>query len=292
MKTLAIMIKTFMRSDCLTKCIQSIESHVKDIPYRIYIADDGNIDSGKSELYDTLEKKGHFILKLPFDIGASAGRNALIPHIQEKYLLRLDDDFLFTTETHIDKMIYILDHVDNIGAISDLERQLTDGKGINAGSIQSSGQGFLRFYVGTLIKEYIDLSQIKYDYINSIRYCKCEFARNFLLIRRSMLEEIKWDEELKIQGEHVDFMMQIKNHPYWQLAFTPDSIHSHAGPPDADLPLNYLNMRNRKNEMWPILFRKWGIFNIASANGSLSKRAKLGFFVYAPLLYMKKILFF
>uniref|UniRef100_A0A4W3IPH7 Beta-1,4 N-acetylgalactosaminyltransferase 1-like n=2 Tax=Callorhinchus milii TaxID=7868 RepID=A0A4W3IPH7_CALMI len=49
----------------------------------------------------------HYIM--PFGKGWFAGRNLAISQVTTKYLLWVDDDFIFTTETRIDKLVDILE---------------------------------------------------------------------------------------------------------------------------------------------------------------------------------------
>lgn len=263
---LAISIKTFLRNDCLFECVQAIRTHV-DLPYRIYVADDGPIDEDKRALYRSLRDEGHFVLELPYDVGASAGRNSLLEHIDEELVLRLDDDFVVTEETDLRAMAEILRGVDDLGALSDLERERHGQKGVGAGQI-SLGQGDLEIRGRTLIRTLYDLDALAYEHVGPYRFRRAGFTRNFLLIKRELLEEIRWNERLKIHGEHVDFMLRIQRHPRWDLAFTPDSIHVHAGPPARLLTEQYRVMRHGRDDKWGVLAEEWGIRSISTRGGA------------------------
>jgi hypothetical protein len=92
-----------------------------------------------------------------------------------------------------------------------------------------------------------------------------------------MLEEIRWEERLKIHGEHVDFMLQIQAHPRWKLAFTPESIHLHGGRHPRHLPEEYKKIRYRRDEKWDVLREKWGIEQIdfdEDVRSSIGRRAR------------------
>jgi GT2 family glycosyltransferase len=263
---LAISIKTFLRNDCLFECVQAIRTHV-DLPYRIYVADDGPVDEQKRALYESLRDEGHFVLELPYDVGASAGRNALLEHIDEELVLRLDDDFIVTEETDLRAMAEILLGVEDLGALSDLERERHGEKGVAAGQI-SLGQGDLEIRGRSLIRTLYDLDALEYERFGPYRFQRAGFTRNFLLIKREMLEEIRWNERLKIHGEHVDFMLRIQRHPRWDLAFTPDSIHLHAGPPASVLAEEYRLKRHGRDEKWGVLADEWGIRSISTRGGA------------------------
>jgi len=267
MEKIAIMIKTFEREEYLYRCVEAIKTNLKSNLYRIYICDDGSIDAEKEKFYSNLESEGHFILRLPYNVGASAGRVALLPYITEKYILRMDDDFIITEETDINNMLNILINHENIGAISDLERQENDNlsKGVRSGDLRvKDNHGKVQIIGKTLIKLIWNLKNTKYTEYNNIRFCECDFSRNFLLIKKKMLNDVVWDYRLKFYGEHIDFMLQIKNSKKWKLVFTPDSIHTHAGPSPEKLNSRYkkIRMNNKLLKGQEAVFkRKWGINN-------------------------------
>lgn len=269
----ALLIKTFMRTDLLFEVVDSIYSHAANVDYRIYVADDGDIDDHRETLYKRLEQDGHRVIRLPFDLGASAGRNIALRYMDEPYVLRLDDDFVFTEETRIDRMVQLLETEPAIGAVSDLEVQRHEGKGVAPGDI-SFGQGNLEQYGSTLWKIPAALDEVDWSEAGGIRYSRCDFARNFLLIRRDLLDHVRWDHRLKIRGEHIDFMLQIIRRSAWDLAYTPDSTHVHAGPPPGRQQKTYAGFRYRDADFRTILYEKWGISRIMvdRAGGSRWRR--------------------
>ena len=295
MDKIAILIKTFERKEFLYGCVESIKSNLNEIPYKIYISDDGTIDNEKNDFYKKLEKEGHFILRLPFNVGASAGRIAILPYISEEYILRMDDDFLITKETHIEKMISILENHENIGAISDLERQEGDNpsKGVKSGDIRTNdNHGFVKIFGKTLIKIFEDYRRINFKCFNGIRFYECDLTRNFLLIKKKMLNDVIWDYRLKFFGEHIDFMLQIKNDKKWKLVFTPDSIHTHAGPSPAKLKPGYSKIRfdSELLENQEAFFkRKWEIHNFFSYNKNNFKIISLIKTILKGIIREKKI---
>lgn len=257
----ALFIKTFLRNETLFEVVDSIHRHASALDYRIYIADDGKVDPARANLYEQLEEQGHCIVRLPFDVGASAGRNAALRYIDEPYVLRMDDDFVFTDDTRVDLMIRVLAKDESIGAVADLEVQRHRDKGVQAGEL-SPFQGALHQHGSTLWKVPAVLDQIEWEVVDGVRIARCEFTRNFLLIRRALLDHLRWDHRLKIRGEHLDFMLQIVRRSEWDLAFTPDSRHVHAGPPGAKQPKGYSEYRYRNEGYRDVLYEKWGVRRI------------------------------
>jgi len=265
MTRVAITIKTLLRESTLRETIDAIREHVRDVSYRIYVADDGPVSDTKRALYDELREQGHVVLELEPDVGASAARNALVERSVEEFVLRLDDDFVVGPETHLGKMVRILERVPELGALADLERDRHGWKGAPAGCIREA-QGAMEILDRTLHCRFLDHQHVRWEKVDGLRFRRAGFTRNFLLLRRAMLEDgVRWDDRLKIHREHADFMLQIQRHPRWELAFTPESVHVHGGPPPGTLPAIYSEQRYRGEEEARRLFReKWGVDEIVT----------------------------
>ncbi|XP_041440367.1 beta-1,4 N-acetylgalactosaminyltransferase 1 isoform X1 [Xenopus laevis] len=95
-----IATKTFLRYDKLQNLIDSIRKYYPTVP--IIIADD-------SEKPQKVE--GPFIEQyiMPFGKGWFAGRNLAISQVTTKYVLWVDDDFIFSPRTKIEKLVDILE---------------------------------------------------------------------------------------------------------------------------------------------------------------------------------------
>ncbi|XP_059499324.1 beta-1,4 N-acetylgalactosaminyltransferase 1 isoform X2 [Stegostoma tigrinum] len=95
-----IATKTFLRYDKLRELISSVRKYYPNVT--IVIAD----DSDKPQKIE-----GDFIEQyfMPFGKGWFAGRNLAISQVTTKYLLWVDDDFIFTANTKIEKLVTILE---------------------------------------------------------------------------------------------------------------------------------------------------------------------------------------
>uniref|UniRef100_A0A8C4QM81 Beta-1,4 N-acetylgalactosaminyltransferase n=1 Tax=Eptatretus burgeri TaxID=7764 RepID=A0A8C4QM81_EPTBU len=95
-----VVTKTFLRYDDLKKLIASIREFYPDI--HIIIADDSEpwqpITGWRIEHY-----------KMPFAKGWFAGRNLAISQVTTKYLVWVDDDFIFTKDTKLEKLLTVLE---------------------------------------------------------------------------------------------------------------------------------------------------------------------------------------
>ncbi|KAM3872332.1 beta-1,4 N-acetylgalactosaminyltransferase 1-like [Diretmus argenteus] len=92
--------KTFMRYDKLQDLIDSIRQYYPTVT--IVIADDS--EHPKPVTGPHIE---HYIM--PFGKGWFAGRNLAVSQVSTKYVLWVDDDFIFTASTKLEKMVDILE---------------------------------------------------------------------------------------------------------------------------------------------------------------------------------------
>ncbi|KAM3923742.1 zinc finger protein 281 [Leptodactylus fuscus] len=98
-----ITTKTFLRYDKLRILLKSIRQYYPDM--KVIVADDNDtpekIDDPNVEQYI-----------MPFAKGWFAGRNLAVSQVTTKYFLWVDDDFVFTNETIIEKMVDVLEATD------------------------------------------------------------------------------------------------------------------------------------------------------------------------------------
>lgn len=171
-------IKTFNRPACLDQLIQSIRLYYPTI--KIIIANDGDrLESS----YDAV------VLDLPFDSGASYGRNRAVEVADTTYVLFLDDDFLFTENTKVEVLVDELKRrdIDILGGWVDPEVYWT--------GILERVNG--KVYCLRQRRQWYD-GHTGFDLI-------CQF---FLAKTESMLNH-KWSDHLKTE-EHMDFFWRAR----------------------------------------------------------------------------------
>uniref|UniRef100_A0A1A8GZ76 Beta-1,4 N-acetylgalactosaminyltransferase n=1 Tax=Nothobranchius korthausae TaxID=1143690 RepID=A0A1A8GZ76_9TELE len=95
-----IATKTFLRYEKLQNLIDSIRRYYPTIT--IVIADDSENPKAISGPY--IE---HYIM--PFGKGWFAGRNLAVSQVTTKYVLWVDDDFIFTASTRLEKLVDVLE---------------------------------------------------------------------------------------------------------------------------------------------------------------------------------------
>jgi len=234
----AIILKTINRKAQLMRGICSIIDHA-DVQYRLYIGDDGEIDAEQASLYALLERAGHFVKTYDKPVSLTAALNELARAAQdEQYVLRMDDDFVFCSDTRVSVLRDILQLMPAIGAVSGAERQCRLHKpdpGLR------HHQGFLLRSGSVLYRLNVHPDSMSFVHVGGIRVAIVGHTRNFILIRKEVIEKTPWNEQLVFEGEHTDFSLRLARAGFF-IAFTPDCIHEHH---DDGIPTQHYTRRDR-----------------------------------------------
>lgn len=176
-------IKTFERPRILKRLIRSIRRFYPLL--KIVVAD----DSRKPTAIPGVET-----VILPFDSGVSAGRNAALNAVKTKYVLMLDDDFIFFRNTALVQALELMERYPEIDILG--------GKVIN-----------LPFYTSTdyrqaeLFPTYAEPLRTPGSRIGAVEVM--EKVANFYIARTASLRKIGWDENLK-RLDHADFFTRAR----------------------------------------------------------------------------------
>jgi len=246
---IAIGIKTFLREKSLFETLDAIEKYFP-YPYRLYIADDGGTTDEKDYRYGKLQAKGHEIIRLPFNCGISVGRNEIIKRITEDYLLMMDDDIVLQDSESIKHMKAVLDSSDDIGICSGI---LTAKNGEYLGN--ENYQKGLRFELdrGLLFRYPAHREIHKAD---GSMYVFADQVVNFFLAKRAVFNDTRWDNRIKVEWEHIDFFLQLKE-TRWKAVACLDAKAVHLNPIN-DPTYNYYR-RSVTNQYF---FQKHDIHNV------------------------------
>ncbi|XP_002733029.1 beta-1,4 N-acetylgalactosaminyltransferase 1-like [Saccoglossus kowalevskii] len=91
-----VVSKTFERYECVKRLISSVNTFYPNVT--ILVAD----DSREKQKLDGNNLK-HFLM--PFLEGYNAGKNLLVSQVRTKYFLWVDDDFVFTNDTILERFV-------------------------------------------------------------------------------------------------------------------------------------------------------------------------------------------
>jgi hypothetical protein len=203
---LTAIIKTFHRPRALDRLIRSVRRYYPHLS--IAVADDGITPSPRDDVD---------YLRLPVDIGLSAGRNALLRHIRTPYFLLLDDDLEFCRQTCIEHLLELVASSTVDVAGGDYYR--CKRKLLFTHRRWQPFHGIFRFHDG-------DLQLIRETHAAHSQYELCDVVHNFFVARTAdVLELGGWDEELKL-NEHVEFFVRLRR-AQRRVAYCADVVARH-----------------------------------------------------------------
>ncbi|XP_076132243.1 beta-1,4 N-acetylgalactosaminyltransferase 1a isoform X1 [Alosa pseudoharengus] len=184
-----IATKTFLRYDKLQDLIDSIRQFYPTIT--IVIADDNEHHKPVTGPY--IE---HYIM--PFGKGWFAGRNLAVSQVTTKYVLWVDDDFIFTANTKLEKLVDILEST-TLDLVGGAVREVTGYKA-------SYRQTFSLDQGG----EEGDCLHIRRGFHHPIKgYPNCVVAEgvvNFFLARTDKVQQVGFDPRLA-RVAHLEFFI-------------------------------------------------------------------------------------
>jgi hypothetical protein len=281
------LIKTIDRYDQLRELLFSITKYYKNA--NIFIADDSqNInDSFYQNTFEKLKNIGLIyeprVFKFSYDKGLSYGRNYLVKKTNNSFVLLLDDDFVFTKYTKIENFLEIIQQNDRIGMVGGMVKDIKN---------QEIHFEFNWDFKNNILYKIDDGNN--WFIVNGIRYKFTESVLNFALLRREVFSEVLWDENIKICGEHEDFLLRLKK-TNWEIAYT-DSVVVYDSTNDIfteyknGSPVsNYSKLRRRINYR-KLFFKKHKIKKIINMDGSVETLGNLKIKYYYKLK-VKRLLY-
>jgi len=252
MGEVSALIKTFLRDEYLYKCVDSLHKTYPDV--KIIIGDGGYYSKKKKEFVE--QRNGKYI-HLPFDCGLPYGRHRLLEQAETPYILIGDDDFYYTGDVELEKMVTLLGTADIVGG-----RVRQDG---NIGNYQ----GFIEHTKNQLLYRKLLLDDWKH--YKGLRYKLCDVTYNFFVAPTEVVKDVRWDENIKVAYEHSDFFLTAKEKGY-KTAFTPHCIVDHKPKveiPEADQE-KYMKFRNRREDK-EYFFKKRNLESAVDMNGFMDK---------------------
>ena len=217
MEEITIIIKTFIRINCVERLLNSIENSYSKCP--IIICDDSsNAEKNKEKILTKFTNLKIKYIVTEENIGLSKGRNILVENVETKYFLLCDDDFIFCKYTDIlsAKKILEINNYDILGGLC------LHAYRINFGSKNEKFELFMRKmqetfncyrkvgYRGDIIlkdkKAVINIEKLKY---RSNKIFNTDICENFFLAKTEEIKKVLWYDKLKL-NEHEDFFVRAK----------------------------------------------------------------------------------
>lgn len=204
MQKVDFLITSYLRWELLEKCIDSIFQFYPQA--KVYVADQSGSWGFPVYLLKKYDKKVQFFM-LPEDCGLSYARNYLVKNSRRPYKLILEDDFVFTEETKIEKMVEIMEYVTC---------------SVIGGSVYIADQRLpFEFNFKKIGDELHQVSDgDNWQEKEGLKYKYTQCVLNFTLFKKEVFDDIIWDEELKLR-EHQDFFYRLTKTPH-KVVFMPD----------------------------------------------------------------------
>lgn len=200
------LVKTFMRPKLALRAVRSVRQTYRNAA--VLVVDDSDISP---EWEQALRSEGAEVLRLPYDVGLSAGRNAGIKEIRTKYVVVMDDDMIVGRKTNVPSMLKLLDHADVVCGSMRQNARIINWEG----TYEFTDDGGLRLVPSTRQVETRD----------GVRCIPVEFGLNVLASTTEFLREHPWDEELKL-SEHTSWFLGLREEQA-RVLFAPDSVVDH-----------------------------------------------------------------
>ena len=192
----AVMVKTFLRDGYMIRAVAGIKQSLPES--KIVIVDDGYESRHKIAMYSALRRDGHSAAWLPFDSGFGAKANEAVKYCDREFVLIGSDDFAFgqsQVRADVTRMVETLDQVADLDIVS--------------GRVNNNP------YESTLCDRGNEVFERKgYSSDESCQagtFKRCDLTVNYCLIRRTLLDRVRWDGDVKIGGgEHGMFFLDVK----------------------------------------------------------------------------------
>ena len=237
MDNLTALIITFLRPDYTKACIKTLREKYPDI--KIIVADngievEGDFDDEMSEFCSINDAEYHV---MPYDSGVCYARNRLIEFAKTEYVLVGDDDFFYTQDAKVERMVKFLD--------SNKDFDLIGGR-VNEGGEVKNYQGYFELNDDYIKINPVNLNgQFNFDEKSELFYKKVDLTFNFFVARRESIKDIPWDEKIKVAYEHSDWFISMKKAGR-NVAFSTDPVVIHKPAINAKVPEEYRGFRNRQ----------------------------------------------
>ncbi|GAA4723099.1 glycosyltransferase [Sphingomonas lutea] len=226
-------IKTFERPRRCKALVASIRRGWPDLP--IIVVDDSRAPG---------DYPGCRVIRLPFNVGLSAGRNAGLAAVETEYVLNLDDDFLFERGTAVDGALALLEQHPQVDLLAGLVIDLPLLIRHDSSHARLFGAPPAPIIAaGTMVGPVRVMDKVP----------------NFFLARTAAVKAIGWDPELKLL-EHADFFSRARGRIVsaqwdgWRILHQRDPFDRH-----------YRIFRDNAAESLAHLKRKYGLGSPPSA---------------------------
>lgn len=251
---ITLLFTTIARTDSARRLVETARQHY---PWLAICAAEQGPEDGAFEAFCMQNGVRH--LRLAYDVGLPAARNALVRAIGTDYFILADDDFELDASIPFESAVRFLDAHPGFlcvgGELDDfLEKDGVLAPVPNRGRaanllLDRAGGGVIRIPVGLLGTKEVTFEGRLFNL--------CDYVANWAVYRRGAIVDhgFWWDERFRVGGEHIDFFLRAKLHdPPLRVALLPALTCRHVRRQSG----RYAELRARTE--WMALFReKWSL---------------------------------
>jgi glycosyltransferase involved in cell wall biosynthesis len=225
------------------------------------------------------------VIWVPFDCGLSYARNRGIEEVETPYALLADDDFIFTEKTNVQAALDVLENDPELGFIGGSIIDIrTDPDNAEIRYLRRWEKFFLICErTKTLITIPIDYLPLQTRLVAGHTIYLCDMTSNWGLFRMKLFDgTMRWDEDIKINGEHEDFFLSLKENCSWRVGYLPRLQCDHQQTYQSE----YHKLRSRQTGR-SLFGRKWGFSHHLELGVGLRDFGDYLAFLEIPLNYQE-----
>ncbi len=218
-------------------------------------------DNLSTELQDIGSRYNAEIILLGKDIGLSRARNIMLDHVGTEYFVLCDDDFVIDDEFFLNNAVKVLDENPDIGVVGGYYRDIIFDRELKFTHAQDR-QFTMRFEfepkTRTLVRIPFNYIPFERQFDEDTRCVPVDCVNNLALFRRSLFDDpqVRWDERMKISGEHIDFYFNLYKKGGVKIVYDPSFSVLH----NRRQNMEYVKYRNRRDGI-SLFYEKWNIDN-------------------------------
>jgi (N-acetylneuraminyl)-galactosylglucosylceramide N-acetylgalactosaminyltransferase len=234
-------VKTFERPRSLDRLVRSIRRQYPNL--RVLVGDDSMTPYPRADVE---------YMRLPVDVGVAAGRNALLEMVRTPFFVSLDDDFAFTAETRLERLLDTIQRHDAALVAGDLVEckqkfawRVQRRREVLQGVIRREGDALrlVRGHAGSVGDAYA-----------------CDLTPHFFLARTEAIRRVGgWFAPLKAE-DHQELLIRLKDAGL-RVLHRPDVVAEHW----PELPQVFAAYRAR--DFAPLVARRHGLRSITDMDG-------------------------
>lgn len=124
-----------------------------------------------------------------------------------------------------------------------------------------------------ILKDYTSKSGLRLAN-QGVTYFEADQIPNAAIFRLSCLNDCRWDKNIKIGCEHIDFYLKHKRMGKWLFAFTPDVKFLHYPERQGFYSHNFRRNSERLNHYHEYFLKKWDKIKIIEGKKALTSKAR------------------